>query len=39
MIVKHPRMIIKLHGIIKNYRYVGDVLNMVLRIKEREEAI
>ena len=25
MIIKHPRLIIKQHGIIKNYRYVGDV--------------
>ena len=25
MIIKHPRMIIKQHGTIKNYRYVGDV--------------
>ena len=25
MIIKHPRLIIKHHGIIKNYRYVGDV--------------
>ena len=26
MIIKHPRLIIKQHGTIKNYRYVGDVL-------------
>jgi len=25
MIIKHPRLIIKQHGIIKNYRYIGDV--------------
>ena len=25
MIIKHPRLIIKQHGTIKNYRYVGDV--------------
>ena len=25
MIIKHPRLIIKHHGIIKNYRYVGYV--------------
>ena len=25
MIIKHPRLIIKQDGIIKNYRYVGDV--------------
>ena len=25
MIMKHPRLIIKQHGTIKNYRYVGDV--------------
>ena len=30
MIIKHPRLIIKQHGIIKNYRYVGDV--SVIRI-------
>ena len=25
MIIKHPRLIIKQHGTIKSYRYVGDV--------------
>ena len=25
MIIKHARVIIKQHGTIKNYRYVGDV--------------
>ena len=25
MIIKHPRLIIKQHGTIKHYRYVGDV--------------
>ena len=25
MIIKHPRLIIKQHGTIKNYIYVGDV--------------
>src|SRR4051812_23163767 len=25
MIIKHPRLIIKRHGTIKNYRYIGDV--------------
>ena len=25
MIIKHPILIIKQHGTIKNYRYVGDV--------------
>ena len=25
MIIKHPRLIIKQHGTIKNNRYVGDV--------------
>ena len=25
MIIKHPRLIIKQHGTIKNYRYVGDI--------------
>ena len=25
MIIKYPRLIIKQHGTIKNYRYVGDV--------------
>ena len=25
MVIKHPRLIIKQHGTIKNYRYVGDV--------------
>ena len=25
MIIKHPRLIIKQHGIIRNYRYVGDI--------------
>ena len=25
MIIKHPRLIIKQHGTIKNYRYIGDV--------------
>ena len=25
MVTKHPRLIIKHHGTIKNYRYVGDI--------------
>ena len=25
MIIKHPRLIIKQHGTVKNYRYVGDI--------------
>ena len=25
MIIKYPRLVIKHHGIIKNYRYIGDV--------------
>ena len=28
MIIKHPRLIIKQHGTIKIYRYVGDVSNI-----------
>ena len=32
MIIKHPRLINKQHGTIKNYRYVGDISVRNLRI-------
>ena len=37
MIEKHPRLIIKHHGTIKNYRYVGDV-SLTKALQEAKEA-
>ena len=36
MIIKHPRLIIKQHGTIKNYRYVGDV-SSAKRKRDKDE--
>ena len=39
MIIKHPRFIIKQHGAIKHYRYVGDVSVVRHHVSEEDENV